>query len=285
MSATPTSCTVERFTTSDGYTFSYRHYPAQGPTRGQLVYVHGIQSHGGWYGASCQHLAAAGWEVAFLDRRGSGLNEERRGDAPSCRRLVADLDEFIGHWCRRPPMLAAVSWGGKLAVALEYFFPGRTTGLALLTPGLCPQVRPSLGQRLRIACARLVAPTRQFPIPLDDPELFTATPHWQSYIRDDPLSLRTATARFLVESVRLDFILRRAPRHVRVPVLLLLAGKDRIIDNRRTRAYLARFASSDRLVLEYPEAHHTLEFEPAPTPIFADLTGWLARRAKSHCPA
>lgn len=284
MTAADDGCRIETFTTSDGYPVRYRLYPAQGERRGQLVYLHGIQSHGGWYTASCRHLAAAGWEVAFVDRRGSGLNEPARGDAPSFRRLVADLNEFIGAWCDRPPMLVAVSWGGKLAVALEYFFPGRTAGLALLTPGLCPKIRPPLGQRLRIALARLLAPTRPFPIPLDDPELFTATPRWQEYIRTDPLSLRTATARFLVESVRLDILLRRAPKHVAVPVLLMLAGHDRIIDNARTRAYVTRFRSSDRLILEYPDAHHTLEFEPDPTPVFADLARWLERRVKSHCP-
>src|SRR5262249_33119380 len=173
--------------------------------------------------------------------------------------------------------LVAVSWGGKLAVALEKFYPGLIAGMALLTPGLCPRVRPPFGQRLAIALARLVSPRRLFPIPLDDPELFTATPRWQAFIRDDPLSLRRATARFLVSSAFLDRALRLAPEEVRAPTLLMLAGRDRIIDNERTRAYFARFASADKQVIEYPEAHHTLEFEPDPTPVFADLARWLGR--------
>jgi acylglycerol lipase len=174
-----------------------------------------------------------------------------------------------------PPFLLAISWGGKLALTLERLHPGLTRGLVLVAPGLCPRVKPPLGQRLRIAWSRLLAPDRLFPIPLDDAELFTATPRWQSYIRDDPLSLRRATARLLVASVFLDIAARRSVGHVRVPVLLLLAGKDRIIDNARTRAYLQRLASADKEVIEYPEAHHTLEFEPDPTPVFADVAAWL----------
>lgn len=274
---TANPCTIERFTASDGYEWRYRLYPGHGPRRGQVVGIHGIQSHGGWYTASCEYLAREGWEVAFLDRRGSGLNQQARGDAPGFRRLVADLDEFVTARCERPPFLLAISWGGKLAVALEQFAPGRTAGLMLLAPGLRARVRPTLGQRLRILMSRLVNPGRRFRIPLDDPRLFTDSPRWQEFIRNDPLSLREATARFLVSSVHLDVVIRRAPPRVRVPLLLLLAGQDRIIENSRTRDYVERFASRDRQVIEYPHAHHTLEFEPDPTPVFRDLAGWLER--------
>src|SRR5262249_41557171 len=118
-------------------------------------------------------------------------------------------------------------------------------------------------------------------VPLSDPELFTANPHWQQFLREDPLSVRQATARLLLESVRLDGYLRFVRRHVTVPVLLLLAGKDRIIRNDRTRRYVERLASPDKEVIEYPEAHHPLEFEPEPDRFLADLRGWLERHLPS----
>src|SRR5262249_12480496 len=120
-----------------------------------------------------------------------------------------------------PVFLLAISWGGKLATALQRRHPGLIDGLALMCPGFFPRVRPSFGQRLRILGARLVRPRKLFPIPLNDPELFTASPRWQRFIQDDRLGLRQATARLLIESVRLDWYLRFVPRHVRVPVLLL----------------------------------------------------------------
>jgi alpha-beta hydrolase superfamily lysophospholipase len=266
---------IQTFSASDGYQLHYRHYPAVGTPRGRVVCIHGIQSHGGWYTASCAYLAQQGYDVSFLDRRGSGLNQEARGDTPHSRRLVLDLAEFLGGTTGPLPVLLAISWGGKLALALECVRPGLTSGLVLLAPGLCPIVGPTLRQRLAIAWSRLIAPTRLFPIPLDDPELFTGTPRWQAFIRDDPLSLRRATARLLVASVFLDRAARRGRSHVRVPTLLLLAGRDRIIANAHTRDYFAQLGSADKHVIEYPEAHHTLEFEPDPTPVFADVARWL----------
>jgi acylglycerol lipase len=269
------NCSIESFTASDGYRWQFRRYPALGLPRARVVALHGIQSHGGWYGESCRYLARAGFAVDFLDRRGSGLNEKARGDTPGFRRLLADIAEFLRD--RESAFLLGISWGGKLAVGLEQFYPGITRGLILMTPGLCPRVRPPARMRLTILLSRLFAPRRLFPIPLDDPALFTRNPVRQAFIRDDPLSLRKATARFLVSSVHLDLVLRRAPAHVRVPVLLLLAGHDQIIDNDRTRACLERFATHDREVIEYPDAHHTLEFEPDPSAVFSDLKSWLLR--------
>ena len=87
--------------------------------------------------------------------------------------------------------------------------------------------------------------------------------------------MRQATARFLVESIRLDGYLRFARRQVAVPVLLMLAEQDRIIDNARTRRFVAHFASADQQMIEYPGAHHTLEFEPEPERFIRDLISWL----------
>jgi alpha-beta hydrolase superfamily lysophospholipase len=245
------------------------------------VLLHGIRSHGGWYGRSCAQLAAAGFEVYFLDRRGAGLNSARRGDCPGFRRLIDDVAEFLLHlraerqWL--PTFLGGISWGGKLGVALPFRRPGLIDGLILLCPGLRPQVAPPFAQRLRIAFARLARPWRTFPIPLNEPELFTGSADWQKSIDADRHGLREATARFLFASAGLDFYLRRAARRVTAPTLLLLAGRDRIIDNGRTRRFVASFPSRDNRVIDYAAAEHTLEFEPAGHPFIADIVKWIER--------
>jgi alpha-beta hydrolase superfamily lysophospholipase len=286
--------TVESFMAGDGYRYHYRRYiprtEGASPPRAHVVCIHGIQSHGGWYEQSCTRLSEAGYQVSFLDRRGAGLNQEARGDTPSFRRLLNDIAEFLEschpvtpsrrHPVRTSPplFLLAISWGGKLAVALASRHPGKVDGLVLVCPGFYPRVGPSLRQRAGIAWARLVSPRRLFPVPLQDPELFTATPHWRQFIRDDPVSLRMATARFFVASLFLDRALRTAPARVKIPVLLLLAGKDRVIDNELTRSYVARFGTSDKEIIEYPQAAHTLEFEADPNPFIQDIQGWLDRQ-------
>ncbi|MFL5329626.1 MAG: alpha/beta fold hydrolase [Gemmataceae bacterium] len=266
---------IQQFQASDAYAWKYRRFEATGAPRGSIIVLHGIQSHSGWYLESAEALAKRGRQVSLLDRRGSGLNDEGRGDAPSFRRLLDDIAEFMAT-LSQPRFLIGISWGGKLAVALQRRHPGLCQGLVLIGPGICPRVRPPLTARLAIAASRPFAPIKTFPIPLNEPRLFTDNPKRQASIAEDPLSLREATARLLFESARLDFYLRRCPAAVQIPTLLLLAGHDRIIDNARTRDYVSRFRGPTD-VIEYPSAHHTLEFEPDGPPFLDDLAHWLEK--------
>ena len=281
MADEPDGSTLRTFKASDGYVFYVRHWPAVGRPKARLVFVHGIRSHAGWYGRSCRAFAAAGFDVWFLDRRGSGLNTARRGDAPSFRRLIDDVAEFLKDLRKEqawlPVVLGGISWGGKLAVGLQYRRPGLVDGIVLLCPGLKPLIKPPLSLRVRIAIASRLRPTRQFPIPLNEPDLFTSDPDWQRFVAEERHGLRTATARFLYGSFALDVYLKRAAKRVKVPSLLLLAGRDQVIDNAKTRRFALRFASRSNRVIDYADAHHTLEFERNECEFVGDVVGWVER--------
>lgn len=293
----PATWTTSEFKTSDGYVLKVRRYAAAGIVKGEIVALHGVQSHAGWYEFSSTYLSQRGYNVSFLDRRGSGANIEMRGDCPSFRRLVDDVADYLASVPRAisrekmvvpvPVFLSSVSWGGKIAVALERRHPGLVDGLILLCPGFFPKIHPPLGERIHTFFARLIRPKMLFPIPLNDPELFTSTPRWLDFLRGDPLSLHQATARFMIESARLDAYLRFTPKYVHVPTLVLLAEQDRIINNAKTREFIERFATDDKTVREIAGAHHTLEFEPDPTIFLVEVLSWLDRhqRPKTLPPA
>ena len=40
---------MRTFTASDGYPLHIAVWPPTGPARGQVVVLHGVQSHSGWY--------------------------------------------------------------------------------------------------------------------------------------------------------------------------------------------------------------------------------------------
>jgi alpha-beta hydrolase superfamily lysophospholipase len=276
---------IASFVTSGGYKLHYRHFQPVGMSKGTIVFIHGIQSHGGWYETSCKKFAQAGYRVLFLDRRGSGLNEVSRGDSPSFRTLLDDLKEFLQYQRKEiagatPLILGAISWGGKIAFGLEIRNANLVDGFILLAPGFCPKVHPTRKERFFIALGSLFSPRRLFNIPLNDPELFTSNPAAQKFLKEDPLALRKATARFLLDSVRLDFYLRIFRTKISKPILLLIAGQDKIIDNEKTIAFVKRFASGSLTVRDYPEAHHTFEFEPEPQKHIEEIEEWLQAQFK-----
>jgi acylglycerol lipase len=269
----------ETWLASDRYPIHVRSWAPTEPVRASVVILHGVQSHGGWYPNLGRTLASRGFEAHFPDRRGSGANRRDRGHTPSMGRLNADVAEYLqGLRVRhpsRPVALAGISWGGKLAVIAAGRNPRLIDALALICPGLHPRVGVSRSERFQIALAYFVHRRKTFPIPLSDPALFTASHAGQEFIANDPLGLRAATAGLLAASTFIDRVVRRMPPKIHQPALLMLAGQDRIIDNDRTRRYFDLLSSRDRRVIDYPEGHHTLEFDPDPSRYALDLADWL----------
>ncbi|MEA2081009.1 MAG: alpha/beta hydrolase, partial [Pseudomonadota bacterium] len=89
---------VETYTGSSGENLAYVAYTQPG-VRTALVYLHGIESHAGWFAIAAGQLREQGFDVYCLDRRGSGLNRENRGlisgHVDAYETLLADIDSFI----------------------------------------------------------------------------------------------------------------------------------------------------------------------------------------------
>jgi alpha-beta hydrolase superfamily lysophospholipase len=267
----------------DGAELAWRHWEVRTP-RGVVVAVHGIRSHSGWYTGSCGQLASAGYEVVFPDRRGAGLNKAFRGDVSDWRVLVDDLAEFVGSVRRRlggvPVHLEAISWGARLACAGCILHPDLADSLVLVTPGLAAKADMSFAAKLGTAAACLVNPRKLFDVPLADARLFTANPDRIAWIERDELSLGRCTARFLRETRKLERFVRRNAERLRTPLLMMLAGRDRIVDNDRVRRLFDRFGSRPKEVTVHPDAEHTLEFEEKPMAIYEEMARWLDERSR-----
>lgn len=267
---------IKTVTLPDGYRSFVRLWAVPAP-KARVVVLHGIVSHGGWYLASCQHLAAAGCEVHLLERRGSGLNSPARGDVAEREVWLTDLDAYLAALPEGPrPVLLGISWGGKLAAAFARFRPESLAGFGMICPGLFAYQQASVLQRAGIRLGvRSGLGDWRVPIPLDDAALFTDSERWQGMIRQDPFRLRRMTLRFAAADLELNRYATEAPEEILTPALLVLAGQDRICDNLRTRVFFERLGGEQRTLFTYPEAAHTLEFEPEPQGSFNDLAGWV----------
>jgi alpha-beta hydrolase superfamily lysophospholipase len=265
---------IEFYSATGGQRLALRKWSAPEQPKGRVVFLHGITSHGGWYDQSAEFLAASGFEVAFLDRRGSGLNGDSLADVDNWRTWIDDVAAFIDPTL--PTILCGISWGGKLATSIARTYPGLLAGVALICPGIYSPFMPGPVKKLILASrAPARFQQRRFKVPLQRSELFTTSLKWREFIATDPLSLRTITWRFAQEDRKLTRFAQESATFLHMPTLLVLAGQDRIVDNPRTRAYFARIPSSHKTLIEYGNAAHTLEFESDPSRYFNDLAKWI----------
>jgi alpha-beta hydrolase superfamily lysophospholipase len=273
---------------SDGVELHYlRWCGGRSPPWAVVIFLHGIASHGGWFGETAADLDTLGVAVYAPDRRGSGRSGGPRGHLSRYERALDDVDEVVrlvsAEHAGTPVFLAASSWAAKLAVVYAARRPAPLSGLLLLGPGLLPRVNLSPGRRLRVIVGHLVMPTARLPIPLT-PELYTANPPYVDFIRADPLRLLEATTRFFWETARLDRRRRRASARLSLPLLVLQGQDDKMMNVPRTRRWFTRLDVEDKTYRAYAGAGHTLDFEPDRTPYLNDMLTWLSARASSGSP-
>lgn len=263
---------------ADGYEAYARFWSPPEP-RGAVLYHHGIQSHCGWYEASPARLFGAGFAVLQVDRRGSGRNQKDRGHAESVEQLMGDAmaarDELLGRSGHDGYHVVGVSWGGKLAVAAHVDDAAGARSLTLVTPGLFPLVGVSAEQKAKIGFAMLYEQRQLFDIPLNDADLFTSVPRWKQFFETDELTLRQCTAGFYLASRRMDKICARLANAPPVPMHLLVAGEERIIDNEQTETFIRNLAWKGTRITRYEEAKHSLEFEGDPEVYFRALVSFI----------
>jgi acylglycerol lipase len=268
------------YTASDGAPLGYVRYDKPG-AKTALVYLHGIESHSGWFAKAATLLRDRGYDVYCLDRRGSGINRENRGfvsgHVDSYKTLFADIRAFIQPLRSRydSVFIVGLSWGGKLALAYGLTHPEDIRGLVLITPGIRALVDVSPFTKLRILVFSVTQPQEPIAIPIV-PEMFTTTPRHLDFIHGDPLRLKYATAGFFFESHRLDGYIDGGMSSLRLPVQLFLAGGDRIIDNEGVRLVLAQGAQEKLEIVTYEDQTHSIQFD-APERMVQDMVKWLKR--------
>lgn len=274
---------LREFTTPDGKQLAYLAFRPRtmNSHRAAFLYLHGIESHSGWFDDAARRLAAKGYPVFSLDRRGSGINRENRGylsgHVPRGIHLVDDVHRAVeiirtnGDF--HEIYVIGLSWGGKYAMAYDARYPNEVDGLVLITPGMKPKVDLKLSEKLGVFTDSLVAPTRQHPTPIE-PTMFTTTPKFLSYIEDDPLRLKSASAAFFMQSTTMDRAIKRLDDGPHPPMLVFLAGQDRIIDNVATRKLVTRHPQRSVTILEYEDQTHSIQLD-APNRLTRDIIQWV----------
>jgi pimeloyl-ACP methyl ester carboxylesterase len=270
--AWPETETVHTQTMSDGYDIHYRLW---GPEKGSdvLVVLHGGMSHSAWQRPLANAVRARSTLSVFApDRRGCGLNGAR-GDLASADRSIEDVVEHLRFLAQRFERIHLAGWcqGGQYAaVAAERLQgEGALATLLLITPGLFwnARFRSVIDMTERVAQALIthfdLAPERDeafAPIPLQATD-FTLQPDGLDFIDADALKTTEITLKSVIVMDEVQERSWEAILGVRLPLFVMTATGDRIVDNQKVRSYLTPLLASARNRLTEIEAGHAVQFE------------------------
>ncbi|MCA9540905.1 MAG: lysophospholipase [Myxococcales bacterium] len=270
-----------RLQNREGLSLYYECDPVDRP-RATLIFTHGFAEHCGRYAAMAKMLNGEGYSCYRFDLRGHGRSEGRRGHIYRFADFVNDFRDFSNAvFATAPadvPRIAVTHSNGGL-IALTALSQD-ATGFAGL---VCSS--PFVGFKLKLplwkaAAGRIFSrfvPALAMPTDLP-PESVSSDPATIEQYANDPLIVRVATARWLIETyAAMDALPALLPR-LKLPVLFQVAGDDQIADAQASRAMFERVGSSDRTWQEYAGLRHEIWFEREREreKVYAALREWLS---------
>lgn len=259
----------------DGTALFVRDWPAAHPTGPGVLIMHGLGEHCGRYAHVARFFNQLGLTVRTYDHRGHGQSGGRVGDVPDQDALLRDARLVLADFRKKlaaPPLLFGHSMGGLFAArfAAEGLAPLR--GLILSSPALA--LRMSRAQHLLLNVAARLFPGVGVPngIPSrylsHDDEVIAAYDH-------DPLVHPRISARLLCSMLAAIAYTREHAAALRIPVLLLVADDDHIVDPAGSRRFFAQLPPQLANAHFYPGFYHEIFNETDALRVFNDLRAWL----------
>jgi acylglycerol lipase len=254
-----------------------------------LLCVQGLGGHGGYYEELAYQLALGGTIVVAPDLRGHGYSEGARGDINGLDRYLADIDAAVTWasttWPGTPIVVLGESMGASIAI--QYVAGGQycahhipIAGLVLVSPVLSSAIRPTFGEVIHSMRSLLIAPKRPSIAVMGREELGCRDTAFNALLRADPLFVRLVSARFLT---RLTLWLRqstRKARQIKLPLLVLLGGRDYVARRSGTSAFLRRVSAREQRIVTFPQAYHCLLRDPDTPAVVRVLGVWLAAHSE-----
>jgi len=278
----PNPGNVVEIRASGGYSLKYRVWmPQSGDARAVLMLLNGVMSHSLWFHPLIPSLLAHGFKLVGADRRGTGLNQVARGDAPSAKVLLDDARVVAEHEHEpgRPFHLVGWCWGAVLSINLAAEIPGSLSSLVLASPGLFPTVelkRRMIEEEERAADS-LPKDGAFLTSPISE-DMFTTGPALIDFILRDEQRLLKFTPRFHGVMRKLGMAARLVMPKLDLPTLLILARQDLATDNAETERNFAKWTAG-RAVVEYVESAHGIQFD-APGELARLIAAWVATSSR-----
>jgi len=270
---------VTTFSAPDGSELSYVAFEPDFP-KSAVLFLPGWSDHGGRWTHVGERLVHEGVATYLLDLRGHGRSAGPRGHLARFSQLLGDLQAFRRMVRQRttvPQVLLGHSFGGLVVLRyLETQPSDVVAGAAVTSPYLGLTFQPPAW---KLAAGRLLAdlwPTLAIPTGLRGEDL-VRDPVAASQYDTDPLVHHRMTTGAWREIQWAQRAVAADARRIECPLLLLLAGEDRIVDAARARDF-AGSLTAEVDVRWYPEMYHELLLDPQRARVLDDITTYLRDR-------
>ncbi len=256
----------------------YQGWLPEGEIRAVLLVVHGLAEHSGRYMNLVNRFVPLGYAVYGIDHIGHGRSEGRRLYVESFADYTGPLQTYADMVrCRQPDkpvFLVGHSMGGLIGalhlIARQEELAGAIlSGPAIKAPGNVPRAVIFIGRMLSVLLPRLGMVLLEAEGVSRDPAVVKA------YLADPLVFRGKMTARLGAELLGAMERIRAEADRIRLPLLILQGGADRLVDPSGARMLYEKAASTDKKLIVYEGLYHEVFNEPEHDRVLSDVEQWL----------
>jgi alpha-beta hydrolase superfamily lysophospholipase len=268
---------------ADGTPFPALEWGSIGQTKINVLCIHGLGGAAADFGPLGRHLAENGCTVRAVNLRGQGNDPDpsRRGHFLDPSGWRDDLEDFADSFPEEAPLVVVGESMGSL-VAIDSIAHGALRPERLVLAAPVPELRapvPGWAVPLVRGGARLFPRLRFGPMRFVNgktsiPRL-TSDDDYMAYLQHIPHRVGGFTLEFLVNFNGLMCDAHDHAGRVRVPTLMLSAGRDIFIRAEQSRAFFEKLGATEKEYELYPDSHHLLWHDADRDAVLGRITRWV----------
>lgn len=270
----------ETFTGVGGVRLHVQKWLPDGEPKAAFVLVHGVGEHSSRYPNLVEALAQSGYAVWSYDQRGHGRSEGRRVHIESWSEYREDLDAFMDLVAAEMPQKPHVLYGHSMGslVALDYLLECDRDLAGAIISGVA--LEPAgVSKWYLIAAAKVLsrlAPHATADLKIDAADL-SRDPVAVAATRADPMMMSHATMRWGAESLATVDRIKAKMSNLRLPLLILHGGADRLNMPSGAQALYDTAGCDDKQLRIYEGAYHEPHGDYGHELLTSDVIEWLDR--------
>jgi lysophospholipase len=260
-------------------------FEAAEPERLTAVLIHGAADHSARYRHVIEKLNGRGISVVTGDLPGHG----RSAGLPGHIDRFDDYLDTVEGWVRQAEQLAGKngrialighSMGGLVVVRFLQERGEQHPKIAkavLSSPCLKVAVEVPAWKRALAKLLDRVMPKLRLPSNISSSYL-TRNKGVVAAYEQDPLCGGAVSVRWYQELMRAGGKARAEAGKIKVPVLLMQAGEDRLVDPREAEPFFRQLsAQEESRYIHYPQCYHELFHEPEQEEILEEMLVWMVK--------
>lgn len=243
-------------------------------TRGVALLVHGLGAHSAWFEAAARQLAARGFLVYAYDQRGFGSRRDL--NLNSYKEWIDDLALVVAYIDQLHPGKALYLMGNSMGalVVMAASSLVKVDGIVIFSPGFDGHPETfTLAYKVKSIISALFSPKTNVELPYNT-EVVSRDRGVRDWIDKDKDKRLSVPGAMLFQLLQLSNKVVAGLKRVQVPVLMITAGKERVVNNPLNEKLFARLEAPAKKHVRMHEAFHDLMFDPLVDEVADEIVGW-----------